>query len=344
MLRTDLNNPMSTIVLATGESEGVAPSSEPRLYIIDDWVYYQSVSSGYWRSKIDGSGAELLLYAATSENAPEWSPDMVNRKSIATGYEHTVALKSDGTVIATGTNENGECNVSEWEDIISVYASENRTIGLKSDGSVCVAGTLFTNESLSTLSNTTSMDVAFGVIAGIKGDGQAVAVGTSSVGATKVSDWNNIVAISTSGSHTVGVKSDGTVVAVGDNYFGQCEINNWVDVVDVATSDKQTVGLKSDGTIITTLKDDEGNPVKIDWTDIVAIDIAGNDIFGIKTDGTVVTTGGWDVSEWTDIVDISCSSSHVVGLKADGTLVAEGSELYGMCDVDSWNGIQTPMS
>ena len=344
LLRTDLNKPTSTIVLATGESEGVSPASYPRLYIIDDWVYYQSVSAGYWRSKADGSGAELILYAATSENAPDWNPDMVNRKSIATGYEHTVALKSDGTVIATGTNENGECNVSEWKDIISVYAGEYRTIGLKADGSVCVAGKLFTNESLSALSNTTSIDVAFGVIAGIKGDGQAVAVGTSSVGATKVSDWNNIVSISTSGSHTAGVKSDGTVIAIGDNRFGQCDVNDWTDIVDVATSNNQTVGLKSDGTIITTLKDDEGNAVEIDWVDIASIDIVGNDIFGIKTDGTVVTTGGWDVSEWTDIVDISCSSSHIVGLKADGTLVAEGSELYGMCDVDSWNDVQIPMN
>lgn len=344
LLCTDLNEPMSTIVLATGESEGVSPASYPRLYVIDDWVYYQSVSAGYWRSKADGSGTELILYAATSENAPIWNPDMVNRKSIATGYEHTVALKSDGTVIATGTNENGECNVSEWKDIISVYASEYRTIGLKADGSVCVAGKLFTNKSLSTLSNTTSIDVAFGVIAGIKGDGQAVVVGTSSAGATNVSDWNNIVAISTSGSHTAGVKSDGTVIAIGDNRFGQCDVNDWTDIVDVATSNNQTVGLKSDGTIITTLKDDEGNTIEIEWVDIASIDIVGNDIFGIKADGTVVTTGGWDVSEWTGIVDISCSSSHIVGLKVDGTLVAEGSELYGMCDVNSWNEIQTPIS
>lgn len=68
LLRTDLNKPTSTIVLATGESEGVSPASYPRLYVIDDWVYYRSGSSGYWRSKIDGSGTELLLYPATSEN------------------------------------------------------------------------------------------------------------------------------------------------------------------------------------------------------------------------------------------------------------------------------------
>ena len=113
---------------------------------------------------------------------------MVKGKSIATGYEYTVALKSDDTVVATEVNENGECNVSEWENISSVYASEGRTIGFKADGSVCVAGSLYTNESLSKLSNTIDMDVDFGVIFGIKADGQAVAVGTSSTDATNVSN------------------------------------------------------------------------------------------------------------------------------------------------------------
>lgn len=342
LLRTDLSDPMSTIVLATGENEGIAPASYPGLYVIDNWIYYQSVSSGYWRCKIDGSGTELILYAATSENTSEWNHNMVNQNSIATGYEHTVALKSDGTVLATGTNNNGECNVSEWRDIVSVYASESRTIGLKADGSVCVAGKLFTNESLSALSNTTSIDVASGVIVGIKENGQAVGVGTSSDGATKVSDWNNIVAISTSGTHTVGVQSDGTVIAVGNNRYGQCNVSNWTDIIDVATNNKQTVGLKSDGTIITTLKDEDGNNIEFDWVDIVAIDISNADIFGIKSDRTVVATGGFDVSEWTDIVAISCSSNHIIGLKSDGTLVAEGSDLYGMCDVSSWNEIQIP--
>ena len=342
LFRTDLKDSTSRIILATGDSEGISPASEPKLYIMDDWVYYQSVTSGYWRSKIDGSCAELLTYAATDEKISEWNPEMVKQKSIAVGYRHTVALKSDGTVVAIGDNENGECNVSDWEDIISVYASQGRTIGLKADGSVCVAGMLYTNESLSALSNTVDMDVDFGVIVGIKADGQAVGVGVSSSGATIVEDWNDIVAISTSGSHTVGVKSDGTVLAVGDNRFGQCDVSGWTNIVDVATSGMQTVGLKSNGTVITTLRDEEGNLVKIDWTEIVSVEGGGNDILGIREDGTVVTTGGQDFSDWTDIVDIAYCNSHIIGLKSDGTLVAEGSELYGMCDVGSWNNIKLP--
>ena len=49
-------------------------------------------------------------------------------------------LKSDGTVVATGENSDGQCDVEEWEDIIAISASGNYTVGLKSDGTVVAAG------------------------------------------------------------------------------------------------------------------------------------------------------------------------------------------------------------
>lgn len=38
-------------------------------------------------------------------------------KPIATGNGHTVGLKADGTVVAVGYNEDGQCDVSDWTDI-----------------------------------------------------------------------------------------------------------------------------------------------------------------------------------------------------------------------------------
>lgn len=37
--------------------------------------------------------------------------------TIAAGRGHTVALKSDGTVVAVGDNTYGQCNVSSWHNI-----------------------------------------------------------------------------------------------------------------------------------------------------------------------------------------------------------------------------------
>ena len=43
--------------------------------------------------------------------------DVAVRETIATGGNHTVGLKSDGTVVAVGNNFYGQCNVSGWTDI-----------------------------------------------------------------------------------------------------------------------------------------------------------------------------------------------------------------------------------
>lgn len=117
------------------------------------------------------------------------SLQLLNNK-ISCGDRFTIAKKSDGKVVATGLNSNGQCEVSDWKDIVAVSASCNHTVGLKSDGTV-------------------------------------VAVGVNDFGQCDVSDWKDIVTVSAGYNHTVGLKSDGTVVAVGDNYYGQYDVSDW---------------------------------------------------------------------------------------------------------------------
>lgn len=53
-----------------------------------------------------------------------------------TGNAHTIGLKSDGTVVSMGWNEYGQCNVSDWCDIVAVATGCTHTIGHQSDGTV----------------------------------------------------------------------------------------------------------------------------------------------------------------------------------------------------------------
>ena len=61
-------------------------------------------------------------------------------RSIASGWQHSVALRSDGTVVAMGYNEDGECDVGTWKDIVAVSAGSFHTVGLRSDGTVVAVG------------------------------------------------------------------------------------------------------------------------------------------------------------------------------------------------------------
>ena len=51
-----------------------------------------------------------------------------------------MGLRSDGTVVAAGWNDPGQCNVSSWTNIAAVAAGQDHTIGLRSDGTVVATG------------------------------------------------------------------------------------------------------------------------------------------------------------------------------------------------------------
>lgn len=53
---------------------------------------------------------------------------------------HTIGIKKDGTVVATGNNNYGQCNVQDWSDIIAVSAGVSHTVGVKKDGTLVATG------------------------------------------------------------------------------------------------------------------------------------------------------------------------------------------------------------
>lgn len=99
----------------------------------------------------------------------------------------TIAVFSNGTVQALGTDYAGEDKVGQWRDIVAVAGGDEHTVGLKRDGTV-------------------------------------VAVGDNTYGQCDVSGWTNIIEICCGQYHTVGVRNDGTLVATGMNNSGQCDV------------------------------------------------------------------------------------------------------------------------
>ena len=80
--------------------------------------------------------AEMESYKDSNKKMSEiMKPYFISQKQfIAAGSEHIVGLKDDGTVVAVGDNYYGECDVSNWKDIVAVSAGVSYTVGLKSDG------------------------------------------------------------------------------------------------------------------------------------------------------------------------------------------------------------------
>jgi hypothetical protein len=272
------------------------------------------------------------------ENTP-FSPQ------VSAGWYHTVGLKSDGTVVAVGLNNN---NVSDWTGITQVSAGGYHTVGLKSDGTVvAVGGNGYDQCNVSGWTGITQVSGGGLHTVGLKSDGTVVAVGRNDLGECNVSGWTDITQVSGGGYHTVGLTSDGTVVAVGYNDSGQCNVSGWTGITQVSAGGSHTVGVKSDGTVVAVGYNGSGQCDVNGWTDITQVSAGGYHTVGLTSDGTVVAVG-WnndgqcDVSGWTGITQVAAGGWHTVGLKSDGTVVAVGWNNDGQCNVGGWNLIVSP--
>ena len=228
---------------------------------------------------------------------------------ISAGVNHTVGLRSDGTVVATTFFGYDQCRESSWKDVVAVAAGREHTVGLLSNGTVVAAGSNTNREcNVSDWRAIGAVAAASRHTIGLHLDGTVVDVGDKSRTLCKL--WTDIVAIAAGENHTVGLRANGTVVALGENKYGECDFFGWREIVSIAAGDYHTVGLRSDGTVVA----------------------VGLDLFG-----------ACNVAEWTDIVGISAGSSHTVGLRADGTVIAtkyycanKYNRYRGQCDVSEW--------
>ena len=232
---------------------------------------------------------------------------LVSLQTISAGGLHTVAVRRNGYVAATGYGTYGQCDVSSWRDIISVSAGNHHTVGLRSDGT-------------------------------------CVACGYSGYGQCDVSGWNSICAIAAGTSHTVGLLENGTCVAVGDNTYGQCNVFDWTDIISITANSNYTVGLRVDGTIVAVGANTDGQWGAIKWGGITAVAAGGLHTIGLRSDGTCVSVGNnannqCEVSRWNHITAIAAGNFHTVGLKEDGRVVAVGHNGYGQCNVSEWTDI-----
>ena len=254
----------------------------------------------------------------------------------------TIGLRSDGTTVAVGQNENGQCDVGAWRDIVAVSAGGAHTVGLRSDGTVVAVGFNVDGQcDVGAWRDIVAVSAGPMCTVGLRSNGTVVAVGHNEDGQCDVGTWRDIVAVSAGGAHTVGLRSNGTVVAVGYNKFGQCDVGAWRDIVAVSAGNIHTVGLRSDGMVVAVGDNEDGECDVGAWRDIVAVSAGCSHTVGLRSDGTVVTAGKiWlgrgDIGVWRNIVAVSAGSFHTVGLRSDGMVVAVGDNEYDECETGTW--------
>jgi len=252
--------------------------------------------------------------------------------AIACGYAHSVALKSDGTVITWGANGAGQLGDGTATDRLSpvqaaglsgvtaVSAGHDHTAALKSDGKVMAWGA---NGS------------------GQLGDGTTTGRGAP----VQVAGLGGATAVSCGDYHTAALTSDGTVLAWGANGAGQLgdggttdsatavQVNGLGVMVAVTAGSGVTLGKASPISIITDPSD--GAVIRgADYTIKVKAMYPGHgDECASSVDVNVYRQdlGGYS---WETCPDLTCANqwsnaSYVWTLPVDGTYRVQSRAIFG---------------
>lgn len=257
------------------------------------------------------------------------------------GHYHTLALKSDGTVVAWGFNTHGELGINTQTSspspvnvpmtgligvVAGVSAGYYHSVALISNGTVMTWGSNTHGElgnGLSTYSLIPTQ-VLTGVTNNVTGaDGKVTAVAEVFSGAD---------AVIAGAGHTLAHKADGTVWAWGLNDTGQLGNNTLTDSV---------------------------TPVLVQGlTDVTAVTAGNSHNMALKADGTVWAWGSDYLGNGTtnkslipvlvpgltNVKTISTGYLHTVALKYDGAVVTWGDNSAGKLGDGSTTNRLRPVS
>lgn len=262
--------------------------------------------------------------------------------SVALGSNHVAILKSDGTVVAFGNNDYGQCNVEGWTDIIEIVAGNKHTAGLKADGTVVVTGDNESNQlavgkEVNVVDITASAEATWFLMA----DGSAGLRGLYRIGDYFITTLNEISYVSTWEHQGMCVFPDGSVVATGNCMWYKDPSFKDANANKAFFSDELIVIVNNSGEL--EFKGTENYNYEYykdakDWYGIRDLRLEHYYIIGLRYDGTVVATGANDnddepacrVEDWSDVVEIETNANVTVGLRSDGTLLVAGE----------WDGLE----
>jgi alpha-tubulin suppressor-like RCC1 family protein len=324
-----------TVVVAGDNSKGHCNTG--------DWSDIVAISAGRHIMGLKNDGTIAITGIETEEvkNLLKKWRDIV---AISVGDRHTVALKSNGTVIVSGDNIIGQCNTDDW---CYIGPASNEYHIARERAKAEIKERLNDLEKKRKLIRPYRNRIAAGEthMVKINEDGTVTTTGGNEYNQCDTQDWRDIVAVSAGESHTLGLRKDGTVMAVGKNDSNQCNTQDWSNIIRIATGLSQSAGLAKDGTVVYAGNDESIPSTIAEWSEIIDISIGEYNVVGLKADGSIVMTKQKEIDyehNWRDIVEISVSayySSNLYGLKANGTVIASYPHSSGDCFVYNWTGI-----
>ncbi|MEM9446540.1 MAG: hypothetical protein AAGA18_14435 [Verrucomicrobiota bacterium] len=331
-------------------------------FIMDDntlWIAGANFSGEVGNGKSSGSIYSSVL---TPQNTLD------NVVSVAQGSNHTLALRPDGSVWVTGSNQYGQCGRT-----IEGYNDKNLTF-----------------KPIANLNNVALISAGMNTTFAVKDDKTLWAMGHNRNSVLGLGRSNSsydspqylldrVARVDTANTHTLVVKNDGSLWATGYNYYGQLGNDNpnspvivesfifiMNDVADAQAGTNHSLILKTDGTLWTVGRNDYGQLGTGDFQNrstptmvmshVKSISTSSDQSYAILNDNSLWAFGknpfgalglgsslpslNSPVKAMDDVAKVDSGSAFAVVLKIDGTYWATGRNAYG----NFGNGTRTTLA
>jgi subtilisin-like proprotein convertase family protein len=241
--------------------------------------------------------ANVVVWGANYVGQATVPSGLSNVVAIAGAYDHSLALKNNGTVAAWGDNTFGQATVpAGLNNVVAVAGGEYYSMALKNNGTVAAWGANILTQTNVPAGLNNVVTIAGGTYSSLalKNNGTVVAWGANFFGLTNVpASASNAVAVAGGGFHSLAIKNNGTVITWGDNSAGQLNLPaGLTNVVAIAGGNYHSLALKNDGTVEAWGDDSAGQTnVPAGLNNVVAIAAGGFHSMALKSDGNVVAWG-----------------------------------------------------
>ena len=256
--------------------------------------------------------------------------------SIGAGWNHSLAVRSNGTAVAWGLNTFGQRTIPATNaNYIAVAGGGHHSMGLKNNGSIAAWGRNIEGQTNVPSPNADFIAIAAGGLhsLGLKDNGSVMAWGLNTSGQTNVPSPNSgFIEIAAGWIHSLALKTNGVIVGWGGNGENQLNVpapNS--NFIAVAAGGYHSLGLKTDGAIVAWGRNNEGQ-CNVPAPNANFIAVAGGlyHSVGLKADGAVVVWGDNSFNQSdlpagnSNVVLIAANGYHTLALKSDGVILAWG--------------------
>ena len=254
----------------------------------------------------------------------EGRPTASSFDSVSAGSVHTCGLRSDGSVVCWGNDEDGRATPPA-ATFVSISAGVNHTCGVRSDGSVACWGWDAHGRGTPPAGSFDSVSAGGAHTCGLRSDGSVACWGWDEYGRA-TPPAGSFVSVSAGGAHTCGLRSDGSVACWGDDFAGAATPPAG-SFLSVSAGDGHTCGVRSDDSVACWGYNAAGQATPPAGS-FVSVSAEWEHTCGVRSDGSVACWGlnsdGQATPPAGSFNSVSAGRYHTCGVRSDGSVACWG--------------------